>query len=184
MDPEQEYLSASVDRVSLSKMGFVVFLKPMEEKKVIPIFIGASEAHSISSVLNHQRVPRPLTHDLFKNVLEIMGCELLMVHITSVAADTFYATVTLKTGERVIEIDARPSDAIGLALRFVAPIYIHKDVVQSSSVDIDPDFSLEGGQEVSQLETYQSALKKAIDDERYEDAAKLKEQILKIQKHH
>jgi bifunctional DNase/RNase len=182
MDPEQEYISANVERVSLSKMGFVVFLKLVGNDKVIPIFIGASEAHSISSILNQQRVPRPLTHDLFKNVLEIMGGDLLMVHITSVAADTFYATVTIKTGERIIEIDSRPSDALGLALRFVAPIYIHKNVIQSSAVNRDPHFGIQSGkQELSQLETYQGALKKAIEDERYEDAGKLKEQILKIQ---
>lgn len=183
MDINEEYTSATVDRVSLSKMGFVVFLRQKLSDKVVPIFIGASEAHSISTILNEQRVPRPLTHDLFKNVLEIMGAELLMVHITSVAADTFYSTITLNINERIIEIDSRPSDALGLALRFECPIYIHKDVVASSGVDIEPEERGESMGTSGQLETYQKALNKAIDDERYEDAAKLRDQILKLQKH-
>lgn len=104
-----------------------------------------------------------------------------MVHITSVVADTYYATITLKIDDRVIEIDSRPSDALGLALRSKSPVYIHKDVVSDSAVDVDP--TLTDNSNHNQLETYQSALKKAIDEERYEDAAKLKQQILKLQKH-
>ena len=137
MDLQNEYFEASVENVSLSNMGFVVFLKERGSERVVPIFIGASEAHSISSVINHQKVPRPLTHDLFKNVLDLFGGTLTKIKITSVVGETFFATITLHQQETVTEIDSRPSDAIGLALRFGAPVFIHRDVIKNAGIILD-----------------------------------------------
>ena len=190
MNLQKEYLEASVENVSLSNMGFVVFLKEKNSERVVPIFIGASEAHSISSVINRQKTPRPLTHDLFKNVLDLLGGTLLKINITSVVGETFFATITLNANEGMTDIDSRPSDAIGMALRCGAPIFIHRDVVNSAGIILDSkqDSSEHHGLTPldlpqGKLEIYREDMLKAVGEERYEDAAKLRDLILKLQKH-
>jgi uncharacterized protein len=186
MDVRKEYIEASIESVSLSNMGFVVFLKELESERVVPIFIGASEAHSISSVINHQKLPRPLTHDLFKSVLDLFESKLLKINITSVVGETFFATITLSLQQQITELDSRPSDAIGLALRCGAPVFIHREVLNHAGIIMAAKDSEEKNADAvpkSQLETYKEAMQKAISEERYEDAAKLRDQILQLQKH-
>ena len=190
MNLQKEYLEASIENVSLSNMGFVVFLKEKDSDRVVPIFIGASEAHSISAVLNHQKTPRPLTHDLFKNVLDLLGGSLIKINITSVVGETFFATITLNVNDHMTEVDSRPSDAIGMALRCGAPVFIHRDVIKNAGIILDPkqDASEHHGLAPldlpqGKLEIYREDMLKAVGEERYEDAAKLRDLILKLQKH-
>lgn len=186
---ESDFQQAIVEKVSLSNMGFVMVLKSQTSNETVPIFIGASEAHAISVILNKQNVPRPLSHDLFKNALDILGAKVHKVYITDMSEDTFFALLCLEYDGKLVDIDARPSDAIGLALRFHCPIYVHRDVFKDVKEDQEKEEEMirqateEEEEGKGQLETYRDALQKAIQDERYEDAAKLRDQILTLQKH-
>lgn len=179
-----DYELMTIQNVSLSNMGFVVFLKRNINDNVLPIFIGASEAHSISAALNGQKLPRPLSHDLFKNILGELNCDLQTVYITELQEDTYYAQIQLIKGEQKLLIDARPSDAIALALRYSAPIYSHHNVLEKAAVVLPEgdSKSIEDKESKSQLEVYKDGMAKAIESERYEDAAKLRDQIKNIQK--
>jgi len=183
---ESDFLEAVVEKVSLSNMGFVMILRSLDSEDSVPIFIGASEAHSISVILNQQNVPQPLSHDLFKSALDILDAKVYRVYITDMSDDTFFALLSLNFDGKIIEIDARPSDAIGLALRFQCPIYVHRNVFEEAkTIGNQGERALESTQNTGkgQLDTYRNALEKAIQDERYEDAAKLRDQILTLQKH-
>lgn len=105
----------------------------------VPIVIGPFEAHAIALALNDETPQRPLTHDLLKNILTRLGVSLDRVVIDDIWQGTFYAKIYLLSGEEEIEIDARPSDAIALALRFRAPIYMAEGVLEAEG-DRD-DFS-------------------------------------------
>jgi len=178
------YELMTIQNVSLSNMGFVVFLKRNINDHVLPIFIGASEAHSISAALNGQKLPRPLSHDLFKNILGELDCNLQTVFITQLQEDTYYAQIQLIKDNEKLMIDARPSDAIALALRYSAPIYSHHNILDKAAVALPDEETkpIEDKKLKSQLDVYKEAMAKAIDSERYEDAANLRDQIKNIQK--
>jgi bifunctional DNase/RNase len=111
--------------------GAAVLLKTGES--LVPIFIGTNEAIAIELRLEHKKFPRPLTHDLFDDVLRGLGGELLRVQITTVKDSTFVATVYIRQDKRVVGFDARASDSIALALGNGAPIYVARSVVQRST---------------------------------------------------
>lgn len=98
--------------------------------RVVPIVIGPFEAHAIVSALNDDAPPRPMTHDLIRNILTRLGVSIDRVLIDDLWQGTFYAKLYLLHGDEEIEIDARPSDAIALALRFRAPIYMAESVLE------------------------------------------------------
>lgn len=104
----------------------------------VPIVIGPFEAHAIARALNEETLQRPLTHDLIRNMLVKLGVSIDRVVIDDLWEGTYYAKIFLTRGEEEIEIDARPSDAIALALRFRAPIYMVESVLNEASAD---DFS-------------------------------------------
>jgi bifunctional DNase/RNase len=187
-----EALPVSVERVSLSNMGFVILLKEHQSQLVVPIFIGASEAHSISTVINGQDTPRPLSHDLFKNMLTSLDGTITSINITDVSESTFFAQIHLLHHEEQLHFDSRPSDAIALALRFGCPILLNQNVLDSSGIEMDKLEQKTSGKKNTDeeatgsednLQQYQSEMKQAIAEERYEDAAKIRDQILDLQKH-
>lgn len=191
MEPN-EALPVSVERVSLSNMGFVILLKEHLSQLVVPIFIGASEAHSISTIINGQTTPRPLSHDLFKDILTSLKGTITSINITDVSDSTFFAQIHLLHREENLHFDSRPSDAIALALRFGCPIFLSQNVLESSGIEMDKLEQKTSGEKSSKdeatgpednLEQYQSEMKQAIAEERYEDAAKIRDQILDLQKH-
>jgi|GEM_PF-267208 len=98
--------------------------------RVVPIVIGPCEAHAIASALNEETPPRPMTHDLTRNILTRLGVSIDRVVIDDLWQGTFYAKIYLIHGDEEIEVDARPSDAIALALRFRAPIYMAESVLE------------------------------------------------------
>src|SRR4051812_7684651 len=151
---EEDFLEAKIDNISVSNLGFIVFLKAGGDHRVLPIFIGANEAQSIAIAYNNQVPPRPLTHDLMKNVLALLDVEVTKVQVTSLTDNTFYGRVFFKKeGIEDLEIDARPSDAIALALRYKAPIFVHRDVYEGAAIVVkdggetedDPEAELELG---------------------------------------
>jgi len=107
----------------------VVVLENMKEDKFIPIWIGKAEATSIALELEHVQVPRPNTHDLIRNIVEGLGAALYRITITELKDSTYFATITLKLKGQEYKIDSRPSDAIAVALRMGAPIFVSPEVL-------------------------------------------------------
>jgi len=110
--------------------NFLVLLMDDEEKKVLPISIGPLEAQAIALVLQGEMPPRPLTHDLLKAVCENLGGIMEKVVITDIRDNTFYAEIYLQNKGETIVVDSRPSDAIAMALRFQAPIFMVNKMVE------------------------------------------------------
>src|ERR1700722_16678365 len=112
-----------------------VILTDEEEKRYLPIWIGVAEATAIFIQLNEQTLPRPLTHDLLKNLHEILGGKVNKILVNDINQNTFFARVFLETeGGEKYEVDARPSDAIALALRCDAPIFVAEKVVINATI--------------------------------------------------
>lgn len=112
----------------------IIFLKTEDGGEVVPIWIGLLEATSIASVLQSVKFERPMTHDLLINILERAHVDLLKVEICDLHDNTFFARLHLVSDVSQFEMDARPSDAIAIALRLSAPIYIDDKVIEKSKV--------------------------------------------------
>jgi bifunctional DNase/RNase len=117
----------------------IVLLRDSTERRALPIYIGQDQAKAIMHVLENQTPPRPLTHDLFVNLLEEWNMTLERVVIHSLQDNTFYALLTISHGEIKKELDARPSDAIALALRTNSPIWVLEEVIADASIPVDRD---------------------------------------------
>jgi uncharacterized protein len=110
----------------------ILVLKDLEGGKALPIWIGLLEAGAIASELEHIRLARPMAHDLMKKLLDELAVEVLHVEITDLRENTYYASVVLKHGTRVFELDARPSDAIALALRAGCPVRVEDSIIEKA----------------------------------------------------
>ena len=119
----------------------IIILRDDEEKRSLPIWIGIYEANAIALELEKIETPRPMTHDLIKNILETIEARVQKVVVTDLKENTFYAVLHLQAGNTEYTVDARPSDAIALALRAGAPIYVDEEVVRKAK-------NLEVGKEV------------------------------------
>jgi hypothetical protein len=117
----------------------VVVLKDAEATRYLPIWIGPFEADAITIELQDVEVARPLTHDLLKATIEQLGAEVQRVAITELRNDTFYAEISLSVGGKQMRIDARPSDAIALAVRAEVPVYVDEDVMTQAAIIPEPD---------------------------------------------
>jgi uncharacterized protein len=111
----------------------IVILKDLEEKDVLPIWIGLLEASSIATALENVQTPRPMTHDLLKNVLEHLGVKVVRIEVNDLKDNTYFAMLHLEIEDRRLVIDARPSDAIAIALRVNAPIFVDENVIKKSA---------------------------------------------------
>ncbi len=107
----------------------VIILKDLDERKALPIWIGISEANAIALELEKVCTPRPMTHDLLKCILDGLGVTVCQVIVNDLKDNTFFAVIELNQNGHVINLDARPSDAIALALRVNAPIFATEKVV-------------------------------------------------------
>jgi bifunctional DNase/RNase len=125
------------DVVATPHGGPAVILRDEAGKLVVPIFIGGTEALSIELRHNKKRYARPLTHDLFDAALEKLGGTLLRVQIDGVRDDTFLGSIFVRRGDDVFELDARPSDAIALALGRGAPIWVAPQVIEKAGITAD-----------------------------------------------
>jgi uncharacterized protein len=117
----------------------IVLLKDYEERRALPIYIGQDQAKAILSVLERQHPPRPMTHDLMVNMLEAWDLILDRIIIHSLQSDTFYAVLCVRQGEVLKEFDARPSDAIAIAVRTGCPIWVMEEVIADASIPVDRD---------------------------------------------
>ncbi len=113
----------------------IVVLKDVASDAVMPIWVGIFEANAIAIEIEKASAARPMTHDLARNLIRYLNAELQRVVITELKDDTFYASLWLKQEEEEIAIDARPSDAIALALRADCPIFVSEQVMQSAKLN-------------------------------------------------
>lgn len=187
---------------STSHGAYALVLKEVDGPRRMPIIIGGSEAQSIANEIEGIRAQRPMTHDLLKSVIDALGGQLREVSILQLKEGTFYATLVFEYSN--LEVDARPSDAIALALRFGVPIYVADDILEEASVrfeddddddnddsnttddddDVEPtQIPIETKEDhkipLSHTEQLQQALQDAIKNEDYEKAAKLRDELKK-----
>jgi hypothetical protein len=113
----------------------IVVLKDVNSETVMPIWVGIFEANAIAIEIEKVAAPRPMTHDLARNLIRDLNAHLERAVITELRDDTFFAVLWLRQGEETVVIDARPSDAIALALRADCPIYVAEQVMQSAKLN-------------------------------------------------
>jgi bifunctional DNase/RNase len=112
----------------------IIILKSEEDDQAVPIWIGLLEATSIASALQDIQFDRPMTHDLFKNFLDNVEIGVTRVEVCDLKDNTFYAKIYFDSKDKTFSMDARPSDAIAIALRFKAPIYLDEKVIEKSKM--------------------------------------------------
>jgi bifunctional DNase/RNase len=130
-------------RVSLMSQHRIVILKDVDSERFLPIWIGPYEAEAITVSLQETEVLRPLTHDLLRNVLQMLGAEVLRINITELRDDVFYARIVLRVDGREIEIDSRPSDALALSVRVHVPVFVAESVMEEASTEPESDIEAE-----------------------------------------
>lgn len=160
--------------------GYVVILREKEGERWLPIFIGPAEAQAISLLLQDMSYSRPLTFDLFYNLLDAANAQVLQISVTELKDNTFYALVEMRTPSGNVKIDARPSDAIALALRSKVPIFVAEKVMDSAAVTGERKESQANN--LDEIAKLNKQLKEAIIRESYEEAAKLRDRIRELEK--
>ena len=123
----------------------IVLLRTMDGNKYLPIWIGQPEAAAILMKLQGASTPRPMTHDLFAEVLDQLEAQVVRITVTELKDNTFYASITVQQNGTELEIDSRPSDAIALAVRAEAPIFAAERVIEESAIEFE-------GEEVNEEE--------------------------------
>ncbi len=133
----------------------VVILQEKDGERVLPIWIGPAEASAIAMELAGVKFSRPLTHDLLKQVIVGLGADLRRVLITQVKENTYYAELHIHREDHVVQIDARPSDSIAVALRLKAPIFTQDNLLEATSVDtVEPTQPELGIDDAEKLKSY------------------------------
>lgn len=176
--------------------GYALILKEIGGERRLPIIIGSFEAQHIALELEGIKPPRPLTHDLIKNIIEQLGFSISYIYINELRDGTFFAKIKMDVGS-LEEIDSRPSDAIALALKFSVPIYVAEEVMsevgfipekeetegaetgKESKIETLPDVTIDPY--VKKMNKLKSDLKEAVEKEDYEKAASLRDEIKKLE---
>ncbi len=130
-------------RVSLMSQQRIVILREINAERYLPIWIGVYEAEAITIALQEVEVARPLTHDLLKNIFHVFNARILRVEVAALRDDTFYGNIIAEVNGQSISIDARPSDALNLAVRAHVPIYVAKSVMDVAGVIPEKDLQRE-----------------------------------------
>ena len=174
-------IPVNVEKISYhtSSRSYAVLLKENDSDLVLPILVGSFEAQSIAMALEVVAAPRPLNHDLICDLIKKIDAELISVNISQLNDGVFYAKLKLMgSGFGTKIIDARPSDAISIALRLNAQIYVTPEIINEAGVNkkdinesIKPKYS---------IEDLELKLKKAVEKEEYEKAAKIRDKIKEL----
>ncbi len=169
--------------------AYALILSELEGDRRLPIIIGGVEAQAIAIQVENIKPARPLTHDLFKNVADTLGIILKEVIINDLVEGIFHAKLVLEQNGQEVEIDARSSDAIALALRFDCPIHTYEFILSAAGLKVE-----EGEEEAEEskatakaekkaasmtIEELRSKLEEALDNEDYERASKIRDEIKK-----
>ena len=176
-------IPVNVDKISFhpSSRSYAVLLKEQNSEKVLPILVGSFEAQSIALALEVVETPRPLTHDLICEMIKKIDAKLIAVNISKLNDGVFYAKLKikgLKFGTK--QIYSRPSDAISIALRLNSQIYVSPEVIKEAGVnqeDIQEESSITPKYSIEDLEL---KLKKAVEKEEYEKAAKIRDKLKEL----
>lgn len=133
-----------LDDIAVSGEGkqFLLLLRADEDERVLPIVVDAMQALAIAAGRSGEKASRPLTHDLMLSLLEVLGAQVVQVEITDLVEGTFYSMLVVERGGVRFDIDARPSDALAVAVRVDAPILVAEEVLENSGLD---DETAEGG---------------------------------------
>ncbi|MDO8672580.1 MAG: DUF151 domain-containing protein [Dehalococcoidia bacterium] len=134
-------IEMAIDSIRVSLMNYqrVVILKEKAAERYLPIWIGPAEADAIAVKLQGVSVPRPLTHDLLRSVIDSLGASINSIIVCDLKNDTFYAKLILNVGGEQVEIDSRPSDAMALAVRSEAPIFAEESVLDKAGILMDKE---------------------------------------------
>ena len=179
--------------------AYALILYEVEGKRKLPIIIGGFEAQAIALKLENIKPPRPFTHDLFKNISDAFGLRVNEIYIDELHNETFYAKVICELNGETHEIDARPSDAIAIAVRFNAPVFVSEEIMDEAGIkeeqkedegdDVpgEPEEEPEPEESVamqnspeSKLEELQARLDDAVKREDYEEAARVRDEISRL----
>ena len=134
-------------RVSLMSQQRIVILRERDAERYLPIWIGVYEAESITIALQSVEVARPLTHDLMKNIITQLNAQVLRVEVVGLREDTFYGNIVAETDGRILNIDARPSDALAIAVRTHVPILVARKVMETAGIIPEEDLQDEQAEE-------------------------------------
>ena len=174
-----------VEKISYhpSSRSYAVLLKEDDGDQVLPILVGSFEAQSIALALEVVATPRPLTHDLICEIIKGIDADLISVNISQLNDGVFYAKLKLKSPDFGTKtIDARPSDAISIALRLNTQIYVSPEIIKEAGVEQE-DIISENQPIIPKytIEDLEIKLKKAVEKEEYEKAAKLRDKIKELE---
>jgi uncharacterized protein len=148
---EPTFVEAEIWTVAQTDQGNVVLVRPKDSEVAVPIFIGQLETQSILIGMGGVEVPRPLTHDLVVSLLGSLGVEISRVEIHDLREGTFFARLILRFQERDIVVDSRPSDAIGIAVRALCPVFIAESVVEEAGISVNLVAGMRGTEGESNL---------------------------------
>jgi hypothetical protein len=170
-------------------------LKEVKGERQVPIIVGTNEAQAIAMALEGIEMPRPMTHDLMLDMIHSLDVDIKHITISNINKGTFFAKITMSTlSSGDVTVDSRPSDAIAIALRSIVPIYVEEIVFNSAGLIEQPEAQDEVSvEEVSQimepitssedmLDNLNQALERAVEEEEFEVAARLRDRIKEIEK--
>lgn len=172
--------------------AYAILLKEVNGSRRLPIIIGAFEAQAIALEMEGIKPPRPLTHDLLKTMVDNLGASVVEILVSELKENTFYAKIILEASGLSNEIDARPSDAIALAVRTFAPIYVSEIVMSAAAFIPSEETEIPGFEganldtekkpmsKEAQLAALQDKLREALETEEFERAAKLRDDIKRL----
>lgn len=175
--------------------AYALVLGEEKGKRRLPIIIGAFEAQAIAIELENMTPTRPLTHDLFKSLAQSFDIEVEEVIIFNLLEGVFYAKLICNNGDKKMEIDARTSDAIAIAVRFVCPIYTYEFILSTAGIVLEDNASIENIEEhaerpqvtklsekelgAASTDELKEMLKRSIDEEAYEKAGRIRDELNK-----
>ena len=133
----------------------IIILRDQEGQRILPIWVGVFEANAIALQIENVQTPRPMTHDLLKNIIDDLSAQVERIVVTELKENTFYALIHLRKNGDSIEVDARPSDAIALALRTRSPIFVEEAVIQNAR---SVENSRESSMDVTRLQKWLEGL--------------------------
>lgn len=171
--------------------AYALILTEKKGGRRLPIIIGTFEAQAIALELESIKPPRPMTHDLLKNIIMSFDSAIDYVLINELSEGTFFAKLVFTREDEKVEVDARPSDAIAVAIRFGASIFVHQNVLDEAGIESEetkgepgattsPTTAKNKPTELSGIEKLEEELQTAIETENYEKAAKIRDQINRL----
>ncbi len=178
-------VEAEIWTIARTEQGNAVLIRPIGSESAVPIFMGQLEAQSILIGMGSVPMPRPLTHDLFINIFKQLKTTILRIEINSLKNGTFFARLILKNGKDELIVDCRPSDALGLAVRKKCQIYIDEEIVDEAGIPVSSitNNTVQSNYELTKTEIkmLKLELEKVIEIEDYEEAAKIRDRINKLE---